>query len=48
MDHTEKKHPATRPTLRYLVPYPQTIIGFVVVTAAVVLLILLTQLLMWI
>jgi len=41
----DPERPLTRPSLRYFVPYRQTIVGFLVVTVLVALLIISVQLL---
>ena len=40
MNQSDPQPPLTRPSMRYFMPYRQTVIGFVVVAACVVLLIL--------
>lgn len=45
MDQTDQPVPRTTPSLHYLRPYRQTIIGFLAVAAMVALLILSVQLL---
>ncbi len=47
MTNTGYSKPETKPTLKMFTPYKETIGGFFIVLAGVVLLIVIVQLLMW-